>query len=64
LTVGEIEDWQERFLAAAENAMRSRPKDEEALKDEQIKQRKQKIGELVLDLDILREAHQGRNMNV
>jgi len=39
LTVGEIEDWQERFLAAAENALRSRPKDkdEEALKDEQLR---------------------------
>ena len=37
LTVAEIEDWQERFLAAAENALRSRPKDDEALKDEQIK---------------------------
>jgi len=54
LTVGEIEEWQERFLAAAENALRSRPKDEAAVKDEQIKQLKQKIGELVLDLDILR----------
>jgi hypothetical protein len=36
LTVAEIEDWQGRFLAAAENALRSRPKDEEALKNEQI----------------------------
>jgi hypothetical protein len=44
--VGEIEDWQERFLGAAENALRSRP--EEALKDEQIKKLKQKVGELVL----------------
>jgi hypothetical protein len=34
--VAEIEDWQGRFLAAAENALRSRPKDEEALKNEQI----------------------------
>ena len=59
LTVGEIEEWQVRFLAAAENALRSRPKDEEALKDEQIKQLKQKIGDLVLDLDILKEAMKG-----
>jgi transposase-like protein len=59
LTVGEIEDWQERFLVAAENALRLRPKDEEALKDEQIKQLKENIGELVLDLDILREAMRG-----
>src|SRR5438093_1278927 len=47
LTVAEIEDWQERLLAAAENALRARPKDEEALKDEQIKKLKQKVGELV-----------------
>jgi transposase-like protein len=56
LTVAEIEEWQDRFLLAAENALRSRPKDEEALKDEQIKKLKQKVGELVLDNDILREA--------
>src|SRR5215470_8333327 len=60
LTVAEIEEWQERFVAAAENALRSRPKDDEALKDEQIKKLKQKVGELVLDLDILREAAKGR----
>ena len=40
--------------------MRSRPKDEDALKDEQIKKLKQKVGELVLDVDILREAVNGR----
>jgi transposase-like protein len=56
LTVGEVEDWQQRFLLGAENALRSRPKDDEALKDEQMKKLKQKIGELVLDNDILREA--------
>ena len=56
LTVAEIEDWQQRFFLVAGNALRARPKDEEALKDEQIKQLKQKIGELVLDNDLLREA--------
>jgi transposase-like protein len=56
LTVAEIEDWKERFLLAAENALRSRPKDEEALKDERIKKLERKIGELVLDIDILREG--------
>ena len=39
LTVAEIEDWQERFLLGAENALRGRPKDEDAIKDEQIKKR-------------------------
>ena len=56
LTVAEIEDWREKLLRGAENALRSRPRDDEALKDEQIKTLKQKIGDLVLDNDILREA--------
>ncbi len=56
LTVAEVEDWRDRFLRGAENALRTRPQDEEALKDEQIKKLKQKIGGLVLDNDILLEA--------
>lgn len=56
LTVAEVEAWREKFLLGAENALRSRPKDEEAVKGEQIKKLKQKIGDLVLDNDILREA--------
>ncbi|CUS31352.1 conserved hypothetical protein [Candidatus Nitrospira nitrosa] len=56
LTVAEVEDWREKFLVGAENALRSRPKDDDAIKDEQIKSLKQKIGDLVLDNDILREA--------
>ena len=60
LTVAEVEEWREKFLLGAENALRSRPKDDEAVdeavKDEQIKKLKQKIGDLVLDNDILREA--------
>ena len=56
LTVAEIEAWQERFLIAAENALRSRPRDEEAVREEEVKRLKQKIGELVLDNDILKEA--------
>ena len=60
LKVAEIEEWQERLLLAAENALRSRPKDEEALKDEQIKRLKQKVGELVLDLDIVKTANRLR----
>ena len=47
LKVSEVEDWKERFLLGAENALRSRPRDDEALKDEQIKRLKQKVGELV-----------------
>ncbi len=36
LTVSEVEQWKDRFLLGAENALRSRPKEEDALKDEQI----------------------------
>lgn len=56
LTVRDVEDWTEKFFQGAENALRSRPRDDEALKDEQIKQLKQKVGELVLDLDVLKAA--------
>ncbi len=51
LTVAEVEDWKERFLSGAENALRSKPLDEEALKDAEIKRLKQKVGELVMDMD-------------
>ena len=60
LTLAEVEDWRDRFLVGAENALRSRPRDEDALKEDQIKKLKQKIGDLVLDNDILKEAMKGR----
>src|SRR5450756_892939 len=59
LTVAEIERWREQFLAGGENALRARPKDEEALKDEQIAKLQRKVGELVLDIDILEGGEQG-----
>ena len=59
LTVAEIEGWKDQFFLGAENALRSKPKDDEALKDEQIKKLKQKIGDLVMDLDVLKEAMKG-----
>jgi transposase-like protein len=59
LTVGEIESWQEKAMAAMENSLRSRPRDEEGQKEEEIKRLKQKVGELVMDLDIYQEAMRG-----
>ncbi len=56
LTVAEIEDWKERFLAGAENALRAKPLDEEAAREAEVKRLKQKIGDLVMDIDILKEA--------
>lgn len=56
LTVAEIQDWREKFLAGAENALRSKPRDEEAMREEREKRLKAKIGDLVLELDIVKEA--------
>jgi hypothetical protein len=50
----------EQFFAAGENALRASPKDEEAATDEQIERLKNRVGELVFDIDILREANNGR----
>ncbi len=59
LTVAEIEAWKHRFLSGAENALRSRPLDDEAQKEREIKRLQQKVGELVMDLDIVKEAIKG-----
>lgn len=54
--VRKIRGRPEQYLRAAENGLRRRPKDEEALKDAQIKNLQQKIGELVVETDVLQEA--------
>jgi len=54
LTVAEVEDWRERFLAGAENALRSRPLDDAAQQERETKRLKQKVGELVMELDIVK----------
>ena len=56
LKVAEVEEWRERFLLGAENALRTRPKEEDAVREEEINRLKRKVGELTMDLDILREA--------
>jgi transposase-like protein len=58
LAAAEISEWRDRMLAAAHNALRSRPRDTDAIKDEQIRRLQQKIGELVVDVDLLKEALQ------
>ena len=56
LKIAEVEDWRDRFLLAAENGLRARPKEDEALREEMVNRLKRKVGELTMDLDILREA--------
>ena len=60
LTVREVEEWRDRFLMGAENALRSRPRDEVAMRDQEIKKLKEKIGDLVMDIDILKAAQRIR----
>ena len=54
--MGVVKTWQEQCLRAAENGLRRRPQDEDALKDKQIKKLKKKIGNLVLENEVLPEA--------
>jgi transposase-like protein len=56
LKVAEVEAWRDRFLLGAENALRVRQKEDEALREEEINRLKRKVGELTMDMDILREA--------
>jgi transposase-like protein len=56
LKVAEVEEWRDRFLFGAGNALRARQKEDEALREEEINRLKRKVGELTMDLDILREA--------
>ena len=60
LTVAEVENWKEKFLLGAENALRSRPRDDEALEQERVRRLMQKVAELVLENDVLREATKNR----
>jgi transposase-like protein len=64
LKVAEVEDWRDRFLLGAEKARRARPKEDEALREEELNRFKRKVGELTIDLDILRTADRLRPMAV
>jgi len=42
LKMAEVEEWRERFLLGAENALRARPKEDEALREEELNRLKPK----------------------
>jgi transposase-like protein len=56
LKVAEVEEWRDRFLLGAENALRARPREDEALREEELNRFKRKVGELTMDLEILQTA--------
>ncbi len=59
LKVKDIEAWRDRVLMGAEDALRTRTRDEVAMREAETKRLKQKIGSLVMDIDILKEAQKG-----
>jgi transposase-like protein len=52
---GEYQDWVERFMQGGENALKAKPKEEAELQEQRIKGLQAKIGELVMDIDILKK---------
>ena len=56
LKASDFQHWFDCFMSGGENNLRSKPREELEHKEHQIKRLKQKVGELVLDIDILKEA--------
>ena len=50
LRVVKMENWQDQHLRTAENGLQRQPKDEEDLKDEEIKKLQQKIVEFLMEM--------------
>jgi len=51
----ELEGWMKRFLEGGENSLRSNPREERAEYEAKIKELQAKVGELVLERDILKK---------
>ncbi|NIN63376.1 MAG: DUF1153 domain-containing protein [Anaerolineae bacterium] len=52
----ELEEWTVRFLEAGENGLRANPRDEQAEYEMKIKELQAKVGELVLERDVLKKS--------
>lgn len=55
LTVSEIEEWVADAMAGMENQLRSKPKDVAQQYEAEIKELRAKVGELVLQNDVLKK---------
>lgn len=56
LKQSEIQSWIDRFMEYGRQGLRSNPKKIEALYEGELKAHREKIGELVLELDVLKKA--------
>lgn len=55
LTIAEIEEWVSDAMAGMENQLRSKPKDAAQQYETEIKDLRAKVGELVLQNDVLKK---------
>ena len=57
LTVAELEQWKDDFLTQGTEALRSHPRDREAQWEAEKQRLQAKVGELALEVDVLKKAH-------
>jgi transposase-like protein len=56
LKQSEIQKWMETFLEYGRHGLRVNPKNAESAVEEELKAHREKIGELVLQIDVLKKA--------
>jgi len=61
VTAARLTEWKERFLAGGQTSLKSRPRDE---RDEEISRLREKIGEITMDCELLRERARKAEANL
>ncbi len=56
LKQSDVEEWTEQFIQGGKNRLRSRPREEKALFEAREKELKAKIGDLVMEVEVLKKA--------
>ena len=56
LEQGEIQQWMETFIAFGTEALEAHPKSIEAIYQRELDRHRERIGELVLQMDVLKKA--------
>ena len=56
LKQSEVKSWIDRFMEYGHRGLRANPKKVESMCEEELKAHREKIGELVLEIDVLKKA--------
>lgn len=56
LKQSEIQKWMETFMEYGRQGLRANPRNAESVYEEELKAHREKIGELVLQIDVLKKA--------